>query len=76
YPIIKGDDKVRVISAASIVAKVARDSFMKNLANEFNVYGFEKHKGYGTEYHRNRIQQFGPSKWHRQSFGGVKEFVR
>lgn len=74
-PVIGGDDKVRVISAASIVAKVARDQFMKDLAKEFNEYGFEKHKGYGTLYHRQQIQRVGPSKWHRQSFGGVKEFV-
>lgn len=74
--IIKGDQKVRIISAASIVAKVARDQFMKNLSSDYNVYGFEKHKGYGTLYHRNQIQEHGPCKWHRQSFGGVKEFIR
>lgn len=75
-PVIQGDKKVRVISAASIVAKVARDQFMKDLAKEFNEYGFEKHKGYGTLYHRQQIQRVGPSQWHRQSFGGVKEFIR
>ncbi len=75
-PIIKGDQQVSVISAASIVAKVARDQFMKDLARDFNMYGFEKHKGYGTLYHRKQIQEFGPTKWHRQSFGGVKEHVR
>lgn len=74
--VIKGDQKLRLISAASIVAKVARDEFMKNLANEFNQYGFEKHKGYGTLYHRKQIQAVGPSKWHRQSFAGVKEHIR
>lgn len=73
--VIKGDQKLRLISAASIVAKVARDEFMKNLASEFNQYGFEKHKGYGTLYHRKQIQAVGPSKWHRQSFGGVKEYI-
>ena len=75
-PIIKGDQKVSVISAASIAAKVARDQFMKKIAAEFTQYGFEKHKGYGTEYHRKQIQTFGPTQWHRQSFGGVKEFIR
>ncbi|MBY0553382.1 ribonuclease HII [bacterium] len=75
-PIIKGDSRVSVISAASIAAKVARDTFMQKLALEFDQYGFEKHKGYGTLYHRQQIQKVGPSKWHRQSFGGVKEFVR
>jgi len=77
--IIKGDQKLRLISAASIIAKVARDKFMKNLAknlaSELSHYGFEKHKGYGTLYHRKQIQAFGPSSWHRQSFSGVKEYV-
>jgi len=75
-PIIKGDQKVRVISAASIVAKVARDNFMKDLAREVDAYGFEKHKGYATAYHRHQIQTVGPCKWHRQTFGGVKEYIR
>lgn len=74
--IIKGDQKVRLISAASIVAKVARDEFMKKLSLEYKDYGFEKHKGYGTLYHREQIQKLGPSIWHRQTFGGVKEFLR
>lgn len=74
--IIQGDKHVRVISAASIAAKVARDSFMKELSQKFEAYGFEKHKGYGTPYHRSRIQELGPCKWHRQSFGGVKEYIQ
>lgn len=74
--IIRGDQKLRLISAASIVAKVARDQFMTKLAGEFEHYGFEKHKGYGTLYHRKQIQAVGPSKWHRQSFSGVKEYIR
>lgn len=76
HAIVKGDQKHRIISAASIVAKVARDRFMKQLAGEFTQYGFEKHKGYGTLYHRQQIQAVGPCKWHRQSFGGVKEHIR
>ena len=75
-PIIGGDDKVRLISAASIVAKVARDRFMKDLAKEISHYGFEQHKGYATAYHRKRIQEVGPCQWHRQSFAGVKEHIR
>jgi ribonuclease HII len=74
--IVQGDSKVSLISAASIAAKVARDQFMKKLACEFSEYGFEKHKGYGTAYHRQRIQEFGPCLWHRQSFSGVKEHIR
>ncbi len=75
-PIVKGDEKLRLISAASIVAKVARDQFMTELAGELGQYGFEKHKGYGTLFHRKQIQAVGPSKWHRQSFSGVKEYLR
>lgn len=74
--IIGGDEKVRLISAASIVAKVARDRFMKDLALEVAGYGFEQHKGYATSFHRQRIQEVGPCKWHRQSFAGVKEYIR
>ncbi|MEQ1723856.1 MAG: ribonuclease HII [Pseudobdellovibrio sp.] len=74
--IIKGDQRVSVISAASIAAKVARDQFMQKLALEYKDYGFEKHKGYGTLYHRTQIQKVGPCIWHRQSFGGVKEHIR
>ena len=74
-PIIEGDDKVRLISAASLVAKVARDQFMTDLAVQMINYGFEKHKGYGTKLHRERIQKFGPSAWHRQTFSGVREYL-
>lgn len=74
-PIIGGDQKVRLISAASIVAKVARDQFMVELASQGADYGFEKHKGYGTLFHRQQIQKLGPGKWHRQTFGGVKEHL-
>ncbi len=74
--IVRGDEKLRLISAASIAAKVARDQFMRKLAGEIKDYGFEKHKGYGTLFHRRQIEAFGPSKWHRQSFSGVKEFIK
>ncbi len=73
--VIQGDAKVRLISAASIAAKVARDHFMTQLAAQFKNYGFEKHKGYGTKFHRERIQKFGPTEWHRQTFSGVREYL-
>ena len=73
--IIQGDDQVRLIAAASIVAKVARDKFMSELAQSFKDYGFEKHKGYGTLFHRQQIQKHGPTVWHRQTFAGVKEHL-
>ena len=74
-PVIKGDQHVRLISAASIAAKVVRDQFMIALAKAGADYGFEKHKGYGTLYHRQQIQKLGPTEWHRQTFSGVKEYL-
>ena len=74
-PIIKGDQHMRCISAASIVAKVARDQLMAELAKDFPVYGFEKHKGYGTETHRQAIESHRPTVHHRKTFGGVKEHL-
>lgn len=74
--IIKGDLRCLPISAASIIAKVARDTYMKQQAAKFPVYGFEKHKGYASEFHRLAIQKFGPANIHRKSFKGVKEYVR
>ncbi len=75
-PLIKGDLRAAPISAASIVAKVARDRYMKGLANDFPVYGFEKHKGYATKIHQSAIQTHGPCVEHRKTFAGVKEWRR
>ena len=66
--IIKGDAKSLSIAAASIIAKVARDTYMKNLAIEFPNYGFEKHVGYGTAVHSAAIKQFGKCPEHRDLF--------
>lgn len=66
--IIKGDVKKPIISFASIIAKVARDSLMKKLSKIHKDYGFEKHKGYGTLAHRIAIKMNGPSVVHRKSF--------
>lgn len=68
--IIKGDEKFPVISFASVIAKVARDSLMKKIAEKYTDYGFESHKGYGTAKHMDAIRQFGPTKIHRLSFLG------
>lgn len=72
--IVKGDSQLRCISAASIIAKVARDNLMADLAKEYPDYGFEKHKGYGTELHRQAIEKNAPCIHHRKTFGGVKEY--
>ncbi|MGE0632723.1 MAG: ribonuclease HII [Pseudobdellovibrionaceae bacterium] len=71
---VKGDLRVAPISAASIVAKVARDELMENIAKEFPEYGFQDHKGYATQEHRDAIIKWGPCRLHRLTFKGVKEF--
>lgn len=73
--VVKGDLRVSLISAASIVAKVTRDELMKNLGVEFPQYGFEAHKGYSTVVHKKSIAEHGPCIWHRRSFSGVKEYL-
>jgi ribonuclease HII len=66
--IIGGDARSVTIAAASILAKVHRDSYMKNLAKEYPEYGFERHVGYGTAQHRNAILQFGKTPHHRDLY--------
>ena len=73
--IIKGDQKIMAVAAASILAKVTRDRLMSKLGVWYPGYGLIEHKGYGTEFHRSRIAELGPSRIHRKSFGGVREFV-
>lgn len=71
--IIKGDAKVAAISAASILAKTARDADCDRLHGLYPQYEFNRHKGYGTAIHLQRLRQFGPSPAHRLSFGPVRE---
>lgn len=66
--IVKGDAKVRSISAASIIAKVTRDRIMRDADTQFPQYGFAKHKGYGTRQHLQAITEYGACKIHRMSF--------
>lgn len=66
--VVKGDSKSASIAAASILAKVARDRYMKQMALEYPQYGFEKHKGYGTKLHYEMIEKYGICKIHRPSF--------
>jgi ribonuclease HII len=70
--VIKGDLNSYTIGCASIVAKVYRDNLMKDYAREFPEYGFEKHKGYGTKAHIEKIKEIGPCKLHRKTF--IKNF--
>jgi ribonuclease HII len=66
--VIKGDETISAVSAASIIAKVARDAFMARLAAKHPQYGFAIHKGYGTLAHRRAIQKNGPCGAHRLTF--------
>lgn len=66
--IIKGDEKIPVISLASICAKVTRDRYMVRLSKKYPLYGFEIHKGYGTLSHRNTIRKYGQTIAHRTTF--------
>lgn len=70
--IIGGDARVREISAASILAKTARDAFMTRVAVQYPDYGFERHKGYPTEDHLACLARVGPCRLHRHSFGPVR----
>lgn len=72
-PIIKGDAKSYSIAAASIIAKVTRDRIMRQWDEIYPVYGFEKHKGYGTAAHISAIKENGICPLHRLSF--VKNFI-
>lgn len=65
---IKGDDRILAIAAASILAKVRRDRIMVRRHQQFPVYGFPRHKGYGTKVHRAALVQHGPSAIHRLTF--------
>jgi ribonuclease HII len=70
--LIKGDVRVLSISAASVLAKTARDERMIHLDRSFPSYGFARHKGYGTALHREALIQFGPCEIHRFSFAPIK----
>ena len=70
--IVGGDNRVAEISAASIIAKTARDRKMLELDKLYPCYEFARHKGYGTEVHRARLREFGPCSEHRFTFAPVR----
>ncbi len=74
--IVGGDNIVPAISAASIVAKTTRDQMMVELDEVYPHYEFARHKGYGTEIHRQKLQEFGPCREHRQTFAPVRAAAR
>lgn len=69
--VVKGDQKVRCIAAASIIAKVTRDRLMKEYAIQYPEYGFDRHKGYGTADHQEALNAHGVSPIHRLSYKPV-----
>jgi ribonuclease HII len=73
--IVKGDAKVRAISAASILAKVARDEAMLKYHEQFPNYGFADNKGYLTEFHLATLKQFGPCPIHRKHYAPVRALL-
>jgi ribonuclease HII len=73
--IVKADDSVPAVSAASIVAKVARDHYMATLGEQYAMYGFDKHVGYGTAAHIAALQQHGVSDIHRRSYKPIKALL-
>ena len=75
-PVVKGDDLIPAISAASILAKTYRDALMRILGETYPRYGFEKHAGYGTEYHLKMLAKWGPCPAHRMTFGPVAEVAK
>lgn len=74
--VVKGDDRVSEISAASILAKVVRDAEMYALDEKHPEYGFAKHKGYPTKLHFEKLAEYGILPEHRKSFGPVKKYVK
>ncbi len=67
-PVVKGDATSASIAAASVLAKVSRDRYMKDIAEKYPEWQFERHKGYGTKLHYEMLDKFGPSPVHRMSF--------
>lgn len=72
---VKGDERVFLIGAASIVAKVVRDKIMDEQHQLYPEYGFDKHRGYGTKFHMEKIKLIGPCPIHRRSFSPLKEMI-
>ena len=71
--VIKGDQKIPSISAASIIAKVSRDKYIKKLSKQFNGYGWETNSGYGTKKHLIAIKKLGITKYHRKTFSPISD---
>jgi ribonuclease HII len=75
HAVVEGDDKVHAISAASILAKTARDAALVSLHELYPQYGFDQHKGYSTPLHMERLRAHGPCPIHRRSFAPVRALL-
>jgi ribonuclease HII len=73
--VIKGDQKIPCISAASIIAKVSRDRFIAKLSKKFNGYGWDTNSGYGTKEHLRAIKKLGITKHHRKTFSPISDLL-
>ena len=73
--IINGDEKIKVISAASIIAKVYRDNYMIKLSKKFSNYAWEKNFGYGTKDHLEGLKKFGVTSHHRKGFKPIHKIL-
>ena len=73
--IINGDEKIKVISAASIIAKVYRDKFMIRLSKKFSNYAWDRNFGYGTKAHFEGLKKFGVTSHHRKSFKPIHKIL-
>ncbi len=73
--IIKGDEKVAEISAASIIAKVSRDRLISKMSKKFTKYAWNRNSGYGTKEHLKAIKKFGVTKHHRKTFGPIHNIL-
>jgi ribonuclease HII len=73
--LVKADDTIPAVSAASIIAKVARDAYMAEMAERYPGYAFERHVGYGTALHRQALATLGVSELHRLSFAPIRALL-
>ncbi len=73
--VVRADASVPVVSAASIIAKVARDAYMVEISADYPDYGFEQHVGYGTRLHQERLKLHGVSALHRRSFKSIRALL-
>ncbi|MCA9329222.1 ribonuclease HII [Candidatus Saccharibacteria bacterium] len=73
--LIRADEKIPSVSAASIIAKVARDEYMNKIAIKYPGYAFESHVGYGTRKHQQALQAYGITSLHRKSYKPIQKFL-